>query len=163
MLIDPLLLEVRTYGLHLQTLDIRQHARVHAAAMEELSAWRQVQMAMSSAVSLPAALSPQTAEVLETFRAIAELKQNVRAGGDPAVRDQRGDVGGGCAACAVAGAAGRRAGGSRRAKPTIPGLMPVPLFESIEDLQNAPAIMPRACGRARRTGRCWRRGAAGRR
>src|ERR1035441_1589498 len=37
MLFDPLLLEVRTYGLHLQTLDIRQHARVHAAAIEEIS------------------------------------------------------------------------------------------------------------------------------
>ena len=36
-LIDPLLLEVRTYGLHLQTLDIRQHARVHAAAIAELA------------------------------------------------------------------------------------------------------------------------------
>ncbi len=34
-LIDPLILEVRTYGLHLQTLDIRQHARLHAAALEE--------------------------------------------------------------------------------------------------------------------------------
>ena len=34
-LIDPLMLEVRTYGLHLQTLDIRQHARLHAAALEE--------------------------------------------------------------------------------------------------------------------------------
>ena len=37
MLLDPLLLEVRTYGLHLQTLDIRQHARVHAAAIAEIS------------------------------------------------------------------------------------------------------------------------------
>jgi phosphoenolpyruvate carboxylase len=37
MLIDPLLLEVRTYGLHLQTLDIRQHARVHSAAIAELA------------------------------------------------------------------------------------------------------------------------------
>ena len=37
LLIDPLLLEVRTYGLHLQTLDIRQHARVHAAAVAELA------------------------------------------------------------------------------------------------------------------------------
>ena len=36
-LIDPLLLEVRTYGLHLQALDIRQHARVHAAAIAELA------------------------------------------------------------------------------------------------------------------------------
>ena len=40
MLIDPLLMEVRTYGLHLQTLDIRQHARVHAAAIAEISAWQ---------------------------------------------------------------------------------------------------------------------------
>ena len=37
LLIDPLLIEVRTYGLHLQTLDIRQHARVHAAAIAELA------------------------------------------------------------------------------------------------------------------------------
>ena len=40
MLIDPLLIEVRTYGLHLQTLDIRQHARVHAAAIAEISGMR---------------------------------------------------------------------------------------------------------------------------
>ena len=39
LLIDPLLVEVRTCRLHLQTLDIRQHARVHEAAVEELSAW----------------------------------------------------------------------------------------------------------------------------
>ena len=32
-LIDPLLLMVRTFGLHLHTLDIRQHAQVHAAAL----------------------------------------------------------------------------------------------------------------------------------
>ena len=34
-LIDPLILQVRTFGLHLHTLDIRQHARVHAAALQE--------------------------------------------------------------------------------------------------------------------------------
>ncbi len=32
-LIDPLILQVRTFGLHLHALDIRQHARVHAAAL----------------------------------------------------------------------------------------------------------------------------------
>ncbi len=37
LLIDPLLMEIRTYGLHLQTLDIRQHARVHATAIAEIS------------------------------------------------------------------------------------------------------------------------------
>ena len=36
-LIDPLILLVRTFGLHLHTLDIRQHAKVHAAALEEAS------------------------------------------------------------------------------------------------------------------------------
>ncbi len=34
-LIDPLILQVRTFGLHLHTLDIRQHARVHAEALQE--------------------------------------------------------------------------------------------------------------------------------
>src|SRR6185437_320119 len=35
--IDPFLLEVRTYGLHLQTLDIRQHARIHTLAISEIA------------------------------------------------------------------------------------------------------------------------------
>ncbi len=72
MLIDPLLMEVRTYGLHLQTLDIRQHARVHAAAIAEISAW---QPASPQPLIASPALSEQTAEVLDTFRTIAELKQ----------------------------------------------------------------------------------------
>ena len=37
-LVDPLILQVRTFGLHLHTLDIRQHARVHAAALQEATA-----------------------------------------------------------------------------------------------------------------------------
>ena len=70
--IDPLLMEVRTYGLHLQTLDIRQHARVHAAAIAELS---RHSGSASGELQLPPALTPQTAEVVATFRAIAELKR----------------------------------------------------------------------------------------
>src|SRR5260370_15640760 len=68
MLIDPLLLEVRTYGLHLQSLDIRQHAKAHAAAIAEISA-----AAAADSLSFPSALTPQTPEVLATFRTIAEL------------------------------------------------------------------------------------------
>ena len=70
LLVDPLLLEVRTYGLHLQTLDIRQHAKVHTAAINELSA-----TTVGGESHLAPALSPQTAEVVDTFRTIAELKQ----------------------------------------------------------------------------------------
>jgi phosphoenolpyruvate carboxylase len=133
LFVDPLLLEVRTFGLHLQTLDIRQHALVHEAAVEELTAWHS-----AGAMQLPAPLTAQTAEVLATFRGIAEVKKrtpeaitayvisgassaqdalrvlwlarlgNVHVEGDPGKND--------------------------------PGLQPIPLFESIEDLRNAPAI-----------------------
>ena len=66
-LIDPLLLLARTFGLHLHTLDIRQHARVHAIALKEA-------IADSLEETLPGRLSAETASVLETFRVIAEVK-----------------------------------------------------------------------------------------
>ena len=66
-LIDPLILQVRTFGLHLHTLDIRQHARVHAAALKEA-------IADTIATSLPGGLSDETSTVLETFRVVAEVK-----------------------------------------------------------------------------------------
>ena len=136
MLLDPLLLEVRTYELHLQTLDIRQHARVHAAAIAEISSWKTCEA--DSPLQLPEALSEQTAEVLETFRTIAELKriyspesicQYVISGATSAE-----DV------LHVVWLA--RLGGVKvQAEGEDPGLQVVPLFESIEDLQHAPKIM----------------------
>ena len=136
-LIDPLLLEVRTYGLHLQTLDIRQHARLHTAALEEASAWK---CDPARASSVPAPLTPASADVIETFRTIAELKASCAP---EAIRHY-----------VISGAASSedvlnviwlaRLGGVRvegsGAGAGDPGLMPVPLFESIEDLRNAPAI-----------------------
>ncbi|WP_433970771.1 phosphoenolpyruvate carboxylase [Tunturiibacter lichenicola] len=143
MLIDPLLMEVRTYGLHLQTLDIRQHARVHAAAVAEISAWTEASSAKS--LTLPPALTEQTAEVLDTFRTIAALKQTYSP---ESIRQY-----------VISGATSAedvlhvlwlaRLGGVKVEATSLgqddqsddPGLQPVPLFESIEDLQNAPAIM----------------------
>ena len=136
-LIDPLLLEVRTYGLHLQTLDIRQHARLHTAALEEASAWK---CDPARASSVPGPLTPASADVIETFRTIAELKASCAP---EAIRHY-----------VISGAASSedvlnviwlaRLGGVRvegsGAGSGDPGLMPVPLFESIEDLRNAPAI-----------------------
>ncbi|HZY62482.1 MAG TPA: phosphoenolpyruvate carboxylase [Edaphobacter sp.] len=132
MLIDPVLIEVRTYGLHLQTLDIRQHARLHTAAIAELTA--------VSGAGLSAALSPQTMEVLNTFRAVAELK---RTFAPEAIRQY-----------IISGATNvedmlnvirlARLGGVQvesDAATGDPGLQPVPLFEYIEDLQRAPAVM----------------------
>ena len=141
MLIDPLLIEVRTYGLHLHTLDIRQHARVHTKAVAEISSWQTPTGAtpLTSAVHLPPALSPQTSEVLDTFRAIAELKQTYAP---ESIRQY-----------VISGATSAedvlhvlwlaRLGGVKveaDEETHDPGLQPVPLFESIEDLQNAPAV-----------------------
>ncbi len=135
LLIDPLLIEVRTYGLHLQTLDIRQHAKLHAAAIAELTA-----VIAAGPDGLSAALTPQTAEIVDTFRAIAELK---RSFAPDAIHQY-----------VISGATGvedilnvlrlaRLGGVAVETSGDDPGLQPVPLFESIEDLQNAPAIMRR--------------------
>jgi phosphoenolpyruvate carboxylase len=143
-LVDPLILQVRTFGLHLHTLDIRQHARIHAAALKEA-------IADSVAPSLPGALSEESASVLETFRAVAEAKK----GCSPEVVRQyvisgAASVDDVLAVVRLARLGGVRVEGNGR-DPGLPphergpvrgdpGLMPVPLFESIEDLRNAPAI-----------------------
>ena len=153
MLIDPLLIEVRTYGLHLQTLDIRQHARFHTAALAEITSLSPDRVGAPSSrpllgaevgslgenrLHLPPALTPQTAEVLETFRSIAELKKTYAS---EAIR-----------LYVISGATNaedilnvirlaRLGGVAVEASGEDPGLQPVPLFESIEDLQNASAIM----------------------
>ncbi|HEY9137249.1 MAG TPA: phosphoenolpyruvate carboxylase, partial [Terriglobus sp.] len=129
-IIDPLIVEVRTYGLHLQTLDIRQHANVHAAAVKELSAW-------CENGSLPAAPSKQTAEVVDTFRAVAEVKRQ----GDPTSIRQY-IISGATSAEDVLKTLWLARIGGVTAEQTEhdPGLLIAPLFESIEDLVNAPAI-----------------------
>ena len=129
-LIDPLILQVRTFGLHLHTLDIRQHARVLAAALQEA-------ITDTMAASLPVGLSAETASVLETFRVIAEVKTSCSPeairqyviSGAATVEDVLTVV-------RLARLGGVKVEGSER----DPGLMPVPLFESIEDLRQAPAV-----------------------
>jgi len=134
MLIDPLLIEARTCGLHLQTLDIRQHAKFHAATVKEISAW---QMKAGGELSIPPALTPQTAEVIDTFRAIAALK---KAYSPEAIRMYV-ISGASCVEDMLSVVWLARLGGVQvEASEGDPGLMPSPLFESIEDLRNAPDI-----------------------
>jgi phosphoenolpyruvate carboxylase len=121
MFVDPLLLAVRTFGLHLQTLDIRQHAKVHTAALEEIAKGEK---------------SEQTVEVLETFGAIAALKQispeaitEYVVSGASSAQDAMNVL-----------ELARLSGVNVEGGAGDPGLQPVLLFESIEDLRNAPAI-----------------------
>jgi phosphoenolpyruvate carboxylase len=132
-LLDPLILLVRTFGFHLHTLDIRQHARFHAAALEEATAWR---CDPDRANTAPPPLTAQSADVIDTFRVIAELKQSA-----PEAIRQYVISGAGSAADVLNVVWLARLGGVKvEASEGDPGLMPVPLYESIEDLQAAPAI-----------------------
>ena len=64
LVIDPLLRQVRTFGFHLSTLDIRQHARMHSQALAEIGTGN---------------ISVATQEVLATFKEIVELKRDYPA------------------------------------------------------------------------------------
>ncbi|MGA2048118.1 MAG: phosphoenolpyruvate carboxylase [Terracidiphilus sp.] len=129
-LIDPLILQVRTFGLHLHTLDIRQHARVLAAALQEA-------ISDTMAASLPSSLSAETSSVLETFRVVAEIK----TGCSPEAIRQYVISGAAVVEDVLTVVRLARLGGVRvEGYGRDPGLMPVPLFESIEDLRNAPAV-----------------------
>jgi phosphoenolpyruvate carboxylase len=129
-LVDPFIRQVRTFGFHLHTLDIRQHARVHAAALQEA-------VHDTLAPSLSGSFSAETSSVLETFRVVAEIKN----GSSPeAIRQYvisgASTVDDVLAVVRLAHLGGVRVEGSGR----DPGLMPVPLFESIDDLRRAPSV-----------------------
>ncbi len=124
----PLLRKVATFGFHLHSLDIRQHARVHAGAVQELATGEKQSTDR---------VSQQTRELLDTLRSIARLKEEFPP---EAIRSYV--ISGATSAedvtaliwlmelCNIKVAA----------EGLDPGLMPVPLFESIEDLRNAPQI-----------------------
>jgi phosphoenolpyruvate carboxylase len=131
--VDSLLRKVRTFGFHLHTLDIRQHARLHAQAVQELGP-----------DLVGEAHSAETRELLDTFRAIAQLKRTYPA---HSIRqyvisgaESEDDV---MAVIRLAKAAKVQVAASG----DDPGLMPVPLFESIDSLRAAGNVMRRLWNR----------------
>jgi phosphoenolpyruvate carboxylase len=135
LMIDPLLRKLRTFGFHLSTLDIRQHARVHAQALAEIEPGP----ALHTNKTAPA-ISTTTQDILDTFHEIAELK---KAYPPNAIRSyiisgaqSEQDV---FAVTRLAGMSGVQVAASG----DDPGLMPVPLFESIETLRSSATIMER--------------------
>ncbi|WP_226532451.1 phosphoenolpyruvate carboxylase [Microbacterium paraoxydans] len=120
--VQHLIWQVETYGFHLTELEVRQHSQVHAKALAELDAGE--------------ALSAQTEEVLEVFRAIADIQNDrgLRAAGRYVVSFTQ--------------AASDLANVHRLARYALgddaPVLDVVPLFETFADLQAAPGILAEA-------------------
>jgi phosphoenolpyruvate carboxylase len=129
--VAPLHRLVTTFGLHLHALDLRQHAKVHARAVTELAAGNSGKL-----VQPP---SRQTIELLDTLRWVAELKKNYPP---QAIKSYviSGATGPQDVLCLIwlMELSGIEVKGN--ADRNDPGIMPVPLFESIEDLRNAPDI-----------------------
>jgi phosphoenolpyruvate carboxylase len=120
--VQHLIWQVETYGFHLTELEVRQHSQVHATALAELESG--------------APVSAQTEEVLEVFRAIADIQRDrgLRAAGRYVVSFTQ--------------AASDLANVHRLARHALgddaPVLDVVPLFETFADLQAAPGILAEA-------------------
>jgi phosphoenolpyruvate carboxylase len=115
--LDPLLQKVRTFGFHLTTLDLRQHAKVHRQA--------------------PASDTSEVFHALTHWKTTfpAESIRNYIISGVESEKDIR-------AVIELATNAGVRMAASEG----DPGLMPVPLFESIHSLRASPQIVEKMWG-----------------
>jgi phosphoenolpyruvate carboxylase len=131
-----LLKQVQTFGFHLHTLDIRQHARVHRQAVEELSIGAET--LKGAEAPLQASTSEQTRTLLDTLRAVVELKRDF-----PPEAIRQYVISGASRAEDILSLIWLMRLCGVRVEATEdhdPGLMPVPLFESIEDLRNCPEV-----------------------
>jgi phosphoenolpyruvate carboxylase len=162
--VEPLRRQVRTFGFHLHVLDIRQHATVHTAALQELeekkvdarklaqtsktsnAKMRKTELRATAPALAPGTpqresddvLSVETRGLIESLRNVRELKkkhppcairQYIISGAE-----NENDV------LNVIRLAGR-CGLNLAASEGDPGLMPVPLFESIHALRTAADVM----------------------
>jgi len=136
-LISPLVRKVRTLGFYLHPLDIRQHASVQARALAELAS---AATGSTSSGNFPPNLSGDSVELLETFRTIAALKKthSAKAIQHFIISDTRNeqDI---LTAIRLAALSGVSVAASK----DDPGLMPVPLFESIDRLRSSAEVMRR--------------------
>ncbi len=131
-LFDPLLRQVDTFGFNLHTLDVREHESVHKRALLEFS-----NAAAANEDNLPPRPSKETVNLLDSLRTISDLKRQY----PDAIRSYvisgtqlASDI---TALVSLAELSGVQV---MAIKGSDPGVMPVPLFESIEDLRNCPEV-----------------------
>jgi phosphoenolpyruvate carboxylase len=123
LLLDPIIRQADTFGFHLHTLDIRQHARVHAAALQTLRG-----------TSTAPAGTNDARDLLDTLRTIGRLQQTFPA---EALRSY-----------IISGTESADDVLSFKWLAELSGidparLQPVPLFESIESLRASEEICRR--------------------
>jgi len=135
LLLDPLLQNVRTFGFHLSALDIRQHAAVHKEALAEIQA---AGCGLRASGKSPTDLPSVANSVMQVFQSIAQWKNVFPA---LAIRnyvisgaESSEDVDTVIKLAALGGV-------ELKASEDDPGLMPVPLFESIQSLRASAGIM----------------------
>jgi phosphoenolpyruvate carboxylase len=130
---DPMLRQVDTFGFHLHTLDIREHAEVHKRALLEFS---NVVVGKDGALAPPPAR--ETVNLLTSLKTITNLKREYPP---EAIRSyvisgaqSASDI---TALVSLAELSGVQVASTNGFDP---GVMPVPLFESIEALRNCPDV-----------------------
>jgi phosphoenolpyruvate carboxylase len=126
--LQHLIWQAETFGFHLAGLEVRQHSEVHARVLRELRA------AGPPGLDHEAPRSPETDEVLATFRAVGWIQD--RYGVDACRRYVVSFTRSADDIAAVYELASYAMHGGR-----VPVLDVVPLFESAADLARAPAVM----------------------
>ena len=140
--IQDLRWQVETFGFHLAELELRQHASVHAAALEELAPGTSTdaaeldRLARDGWASAPEPATEATQEVLATLRTAAELQA---AYGPEACRRYIISFTRSAADIAAVRALARLA--VPEAQWPAFRLDVVPLFETRRDLEHAPAVL----------------------
>jgi len=131
-LFDPLLRQVDTFDFYLHTLDVREHARVHKRALLEFA-----NVGAANEETLPPEPSQETTNLLDSLRTVRDLKNNYPP---DAIRsyvisgaESVSDVSALVSLLELSGVHVASANGD-------PGVMPVPLFESIDDLRKCPEV-----------------------
>ncbi|HEX3739569.1 MAG TPA: phosphoenolpyruvate carboxylase [Terriglobales bacterium] len=122
LFLDPILRKVRTFGFHLSALDIRQHAKVQQRALD------------------PQSSATEKGEIISLFRHIAEWKKHF-----PAVAIKNYVISGVESDADITAAVelAKLGGVEMASSGEDPGLMAVPLFESIHSLRSSAEIMNR--------------------
>ncbi|MEO8229639.1 MAG: phosphoenolpyruvate carboxylase [Chloroflexota bacterium] len=136
--VQDLIWQVQTFGFHLAALEVRQHSEVHQAA---LGAIRRGDLDSD----LPGAPGVTAAEVLATFRAMADAQARFgpAAAGRYVISFTRSaaDVLAVLELAELAGAADPPAAATGGLAPAVPILDVVPLFESADALVGCAAIL----------------------